>query len=85
MKLIKETERRVVAMTGYIGVCDGCGTPIEYEEPLVIIILEELEDRDVVVPADRLACPNCLKTFATMTIHKNLDVTEEIRGLQDGK
>lgn len=79
MKIIKETDRKIVNMGGYMGVCHGCNTPLEYEDNLIVIIVKEFPDRKIVVPIDTLSCPYCSKDIATMTIYKSLEVTNEIK------
>lgn len=78
MNIIKETERKVVNMVGYRGVCNGCNTPLEYEDSLIVIIIKEFPDKDVVVPIDTLSCPYCSLEIATLTVYKSLEVTSEM-------
>lgn len=82
MEILKETERKVVGMSGYRGVCNGCNTPIEYLDSLIVIIVKEFPDKDIVVPIDRLVCPYCFLEIASMTIYKNLDISKEIEGIK---
>lgn len=82
MKIIKETSFKVVGMYNYNGVCDACQTPIEYLDELIIIVVQESEKVDVVIPVDRLVCPNCLKEIRTMTIYKDMDITQELKELK---
>lgn len=79
MKLLKETNRRVVSMAHYRGVCHGCNSPIEYEEDLIVVLVFESEERDVVVPIDTLRCPYCSQEVASMTVYHNMDISQELR------
>lgn len=78
MKIIKETERRVVNMGGYKGVCHNCNTPLEYDDLLTVIVIKEFPDRDIVVPIDTISCPYCAQDITSMTIYKSLEVTKEM-------
>ena len=78
MRLLKETSRKVLVIENYRGVCDGCQTPIEYNERLILIEIERTEDHGLYVPIDILACPYCCKTVGAINLY-NLEVTEEIR------
>lgn len=84
MNIIKETNRRVVKMMGYQGVCDGCGTPITYDDELLVIEVPDMEndERVVVVPIDILVCPSCRHTIQAIRIWKNLEITSELEGIK---
>lgn len=79
MQIIKLTDRRVVGMTDYRGVCHKCNSPIEYDGNLIVIILSESEDRDILVPIDYLICPFCQEYIETFTVYHNMEVSKELK------
>jgi hypothetical protein len=64
-------------ITGYHGVCDQCGTPHEYEGPILVGMIEdsELTTRFIVVSC--LLCPVCDQRIGFLTRYKSMDVTAE--------
>ena len=78
MKLLKETNRRVVSMAHYRGVCDGCGSPFEYEEDLIVVLVFESPEKDIVAPIDDLRCPYCDAFVNRMTVYHNMDISQEL-------
>ena len=82
MQIVKETSRKVVGMHNYTGICDSCGTPIEYEDELIVIIVDESPEMDVVVCVDQIVCPACRHEIIRMKVYKNLEITEELSSLE---
>jgi len=78
MLLVKETSRRVVQMDTYNGVCDSCGAPVEFLEPLVAIVVQDEGNYMKLVPVDRFSCPSCFKTLETINVYRSLDISEEL-------
>ena len=78
-QLKKETNRRVVGIQGYKGVCNGCNSPVEYIGEMRLVEIEETDKEYFVVPIDIFSCPYCFSTVITMSIYKSLDVAEEIK------
>lgn len=85
MKIIRETIRKVGKIDDYRGICDGCGTPVECDEELIVIEVADLEDRVILCPADRLVCPHCSRELVTINIYKNMDVSGELARLAQGE
>lgn len=77
MKIIKETERKVLKFHGYKGTCDACVIELTYEDDLIGIVVDETDDRLVIVPIDILSCPHCFKTIGTISILKDHMIEEE--------
>ena len=84
MKIIKETDRDVVRLVTYHGICDACATPLDYPDDLIVVIVHKGKDMDILVPVDILCCPSCFKTIETIKIYHNLEVSKELHG-QDHK
>lgn len=83
MKIIRETERKIARMRGYDGICDSCGTLLTCDEELFAIVIADLEDRLVLVPIDRLVCPECNKDIIKMNAFKSMEVTGEIAKMEE--
>jgi hypothetical protein len=82
MEIIKETNRLVAAITGYDGICDGCGTPLTYPGELIIIVAYESDKCDLLVPVDRLSCPYCSKSIQVIRRWKTLEVSKELQEIK---
>ena len=58
MKIIKETDRDVVRMVTYHGICDACATPLDYPDDLIVVIVHKGEEIEcppsIAMLADRL-------------------------------
>lgn len=79
MKLIKETNRIVGTIRGYDGVCDGCGTPLTYDDELIVIEILNMPDKVLLVPVDRIICPHCNLELSIIKMWKSLEVSEELK------
>ena len=84
MKIIKETSRKIGTIQTYRGVCDSCGTPVEYNDELVVIEIDSTEEKYVFVPVDCLVCPECSKQIHVIYVYKSMDISGEIAGLAKG-
>ena len=84
MKIIKETSRNIGTIQTYRGVCDSCGTPVEYESELTVIEIDSTEEKYVFVPVDCLVCPECSKQIQVIYVYKNMDISGEIARLVKG-
>ena len=85
MEIKKETSRKIIKLEGYRGVCDACQIDLEYLGELFFIEIVNDDDKVLLVPIDTLFCPNCSKTIGTVTLLKNLEISEELESIGKGK
>jgi hypothetical protein len=82
MKLNKLTSRKLIKIEGYMGVCNNCNSPVEYEGEFVVIEIEGNLNMDMVyvVPIDKFECPYCFGIMSIMQLWKreSLEVSKEI-------
>lgn len=85
MKLIKEKEQwwpeKVRTIKGYAGICEVCGTPVEYPEPLEVILAKEDDSAVYFLPLIKLRCPQCDVLITAIRIWKNLEISAELKTL----
>lgn len=84
MLLKKETSYRVVELASYSGVCDSCGAPVEYLEPMVAIELDRNENVAHLWPIDMFSCPSCYKTLRIINYYFNMEITGELAKIEKG-
>lgn len=82
MIIKKESSRTAGRLQGYKGMCDGCQVDLEYFGELIVVEIENDNDKVLLVPIDILSCPNCSKTIQTITLLKNLEISEELKSIQ---
>lgn len=83
MELNRKTERKLMKVWGYKGVCNNCATPVEFPDEFIVVVLEDKEDVFYVVPIDMFECPYCFQIFSIMQVWKNLDVSQELEPVRN--
>lgn len=88
MLLIKEDDQwwnidKVRILKDYIGVCDSCGTPLEYSDQFEALLLEEQYNMDILVPLTRFHCPACLHPIQLIHLWNSLNVSSEFEMLHN--
>ncbi len=78
MKIIVRQSYDLRSIHNYSGICDFCGTPLEYPGTLVVII-SRYDELDIQYPIDELECPECGKKIERFKIYKNLNVTDQFK------
>lgn len=87
MLLIKDEKQwwnitKVRTLTGYTGVCNNCGTPVEYPDPFEAMIIKQDYNMDVLFPLIHFKCPSCLKNIEIIYRYNSMDVTAELNMLK---
>lgn len=86
MLLVKEANQwwditKIRTLKGYAGVCDNCGTPIEYPDEFQAAIVQELYNKDVLYSLTRFHCPSCLLPIRFFNCWRSLDISSELNML----
>jgi hypothetical protein len=86
MELIKDKNQwfdreKLRSVDGHIGICDGCGVSIEYHEKFEALLIEDSEEKVVLVPLVMLTCPSCGCRIGNIRYFKNMNVTEELNSI----
>ena len=77
-ELTRRTNRRIVNLNGWSGVCHECNSPQTYGGEITVIVVEETQDTFHAIPIDALTCGHCGEFVKTMKVYKSLDVTKEL-------
>jgi hypothetical protein len=75
---LKRTERKLVRIEKYSGICDGCGSPFVCDRDMVGIEVFKNELLAILFPVDELECLSCNNKIHFIKLWMNLDVTNEI-------
>jgi hypothetical protein len=87
MLLIKDDKQwwditKVRTLVGYVGVCDGCGTPLEYPDAFEAIIIKEEYNMDILVPLVNFHCPSCKQPINCIRRWNSMNITAEFNMLK---
>lgn len=85
MELVREInpvwERRIYTLEKYSGICDGCGSPVEYMHPFEAIKVFETQEKAIFFPLDTFYCPSCKGTISSVRIFRTFEVSKEFESL----
>ena len=87
MLLVKDDNQwwditKVRTLKGYTGVCDNCGTPVEYPDAFEAIIIKEEYNVDTLMPLIHFHCPGCSISFKYIRRWNSMDVSTELNMLK---
>ena len=82
MELIKDEdqlyENKIVILPFYNnGVCHECNSPVEYDNEIWAVTIQDKERWSIYVPLTMLKCPWCEARIKSILIWKDLEVTSE--------
>ena len=80
-ELEKKTNRLVITLLGYSGVCHDCGSPQTYGGEITAIVLEDEKEYIRILPVNVFVCGHCGEVLRGMKIYKSLEVTKEMSEL----
>lgn len=81
--LIRKTHRQLIEFHNYDGICDSCAGPVYYKGDFIAIVIDDDDEKSLVVPIDAFMCPHCSKIIQAVKVYKDLSVTDEFARLSD--
>ena len=83
MLLIKDDKQwwditKVRTLKGWMGVCDNCGTPLEYPDAFEAIIIKQEYNVDILYPLVNFHCPSCLHPIKLFRLWNSMNVSAEL-------
>ena len=67
------------------GICHECGSPVEYDDKILAVLVREVEKSVVFIPLTALRCPWCEARIKSILIWKDLEVTSEFETIEKEK
>jgi hypothetical protein len=86
MLLIKDDDQwwditKVRTLENYMGICNSCGTPLEYPGTFEAIIVKQEYNMDVLAPLIHFHCPSCLHPIKLFYRWNSMNVSTEFNML----